>query len=61
MLLAKNKNKNKKTRERRSRSMINSFALLGEPLWLNGSLGIIPKVTILAHNLGVIFIKMYSP
>ena len=41
--------------------MINSFVLLGEPFLLNRSLGITPKVTILAHNLGVIFIKMYSP
>ena len=43
--------------------MINIFALLGDnpPLLLKGSFGRMLKVTILMHDLRIIFSKIYFP
>ena len=43
--------------------MINSFALLGDnpPLLLNGGFGRMLKITILMHDLRIIFFKIYFP
>ena len=53
----------KRKKHRKTRIMINSFALLGDnpPLLLKGDFGRMFKVTILMHDLRIIFSKIYFP
>ena len=53
----------KRKKHRKTHSMINIFALLGDnpPLLLKGSFGRMLKVTILMHDLRIIFSKIYFP